>query len=59
MNSNAGQSAVGNVLNKLIRYTETHFNFEEDLFTKHGYEETNAHKDIHRKIVAKLLDLQR
>jgi methyl-accepting chemotaxis protein len=58
MNGNAAQAAVGSVLSKLINYTETHFKFEEDLFAKHGYEATDEHMEIHRTLVAQLLDFQ-
>ena len=59
MNGNAAQAAIGSVLTKLIDYTETHFKFEEDLFAKHGYEHIDAHMEIHRKLVAQLLDFQK
>ena len=59
MNGNAAQTAIGSVLTKLVNYTETHFKFEEDLFAKHGYEHIDEHMEIHRKLVAQLVDFQK
>ncbi len=58
MSSGASESEIGTVLSQLIDYTKTHFGFEEDLFTKHGYEETEAHIQIHSKLVSQLVDFQ-
>ncbi len=59
MNSGNGKQAVSGALAKLIQYTETHFGFEEDLFDKHGYKEREAHKKIHKKLVAQVMDFQK
>ncbi len=40
-------------------YTGTHFTFEEDLFATHGYKEIDAHKEIHRELVAQVVDFQK
>ncbi len=58
MSSAAPESEIGTVLNQLIDYTKTHFGFEEDLFTEHGYEETEAHVQVHSKLVSQLVDFQ-
>jgi len=58
MNSNAARTAISDVLTKLVSYTETHFKFEEELFAKHGYEDSAAHATIHRKLVQQLVDFQ-
>lgn len=59
MNSDHGQLVIGRALGKLIEYTETHFQFEEKLFAKHNYQDKNAHEDIHRKLVAQVIDFQK
>ncbi len=59
MNSDRSKQAVSTALAKLIQYTGTHFKFEEDLFDKHGYPETDAHKKIHKELVAKVVDFQK
>jgi hemerythrin-like metal-binding protein len=58
MGNGSGKTAVGGVLSKLVDYTKTHFKFEEDLFEKHGYEETTEHKGVHAKLVGQLADFQ-
>jgi len=58
MNSGNGKQAVSSALGKLIEYTGSHFAFEEDLFDKYGYAEKGAHKEIHKKLVAQVVDFQ-
>ncbi len=59
MHSGDGKSGVGDALGKLIDYTGTHFKFEEDLFATHGYEDIDAHMEIHRELVAQVVDFQK
>lgn len=59
MNSDNGQPVIGKALGKLIEYTETHFQFEEKLFAKHNYQDKNAHEEVHRKLVAQVIDFQK
>ena len=42
------------VLNRLVDYTVYHFGTEEKLFATHGYPEIEAHKDLHRNLVARV-----
>ncbi len=58
MNSGNGKQAVSSALVKLIEYTGSHFAFEEELFDKHNYAEKDAHKEIHKTLVAKVVDFQ-
>ncbi len=58
MNSGNGKQAISSALSKLIEYTGSHFAFEEDLFEKHNYEGNDAHKEIHKKLVAQVVDFQ-
>ena len=58
MHSGEGRKGVGDALAKLIDYTGTHFQFEEDLFASHGYEDAAAHAGIHRELVARVVDFQ-
>ncbi len=59
MNSGNSKQAISSTLSKLIEYTGSHFAFEEDLFEKHNYEGNDAHKEIHKKLVAQVVDFQR
>ena len=46
-------------LSKLIEYTVSHFATEEALFDKHNYPEKDAHKEIHKKLVAQVVEFQK
>lgn len=51
-------ASAGAILDELVRYTETHFKYEEGLFKKHNYAATDEHMKIHRKLVAEVVDFQ-
>ncbi|MEA3469733.1 MAG: bacteriohemerythrin [Thermodesulfobacteriota bacterium] len=59
MNGDASHTAIGSVLGKLIDYTDTHFKNEEKLFAEYDYEHKDVHMEIHRKLVAQLVDFQK
>lgn len=59
MNSEKGQAVIGRALGKLIEYTGTHFQFEEKLFAEHNYQDRKGHEEIHRKLVAQVIDFQK
>jgi len=59
MKNRESSEAIGTILNDLIEYTANHFQYEENLFDQHGYPETDQHKDIHKKLVAKVVDFQK
>jgi len=54
----AKKQAISSALDKLIKYTGTHFAFEEKLFDKHNYAGKDAHKKIHKAQVAQVVDFQ-
>jgi len=43
-------------LESLVDYTKTHFGYEEQLFKKHGYPETQSHLAKHEKLVGQVLE---
>ncbi|NGZ05817.1 MAG: bacteriohemerythrin [Magnetococcales bacterium] len=49
--------AVDQVLPRLLDYTVHHFAKEEQLFTQHGYPESDQHKQKHQKLIAQLHEL--
>lgn len=54
----AGIDAAVRALDKLLKYTRTHFTSEEQLLARHHYPALDAHKKQHREleaVVAKLL----
>lgn len=52
MRGGHGRDVVGPVLNELIRYTVSHFAFEEKLMDRYGISSSVAHKAEHKKLVA-------
>lgn len=51
-------AASGKILDELVQYTKTHFNFEENIFDKFGYEKSREHKAIHARLVAEVVEFQ-
>ena len=49
----------GVILDKLVRYTGSHFATEERLFQQHNYPEASQHKEHHSKLVAQVMDSQK
>ncbi len=49
---------LGKVLDRMIEYTAFHFATEEGLMARAGYPASAAHKEEHRKLVAKATDLR-
>lgn len=51
MQSGAGSSVLGEVLNELVDYTVKHFAYEEGLMKQHGYRERDDHLAKHKKLI--------
>lgn len=49
----------GVILDKLLRYTSSHFATEEKLFQQHNYPKSSQHKEHHSKLVAQVMDFQK
>ncbi len=58
MQDNANEKVLGDILDALTDYTATHFKEEEGIFSKTDYPKVDAHKEVHRKFVAKLRDFK-
>jgi hemerythrin-like metal-binding protein len=54
INKDNSQVVVGIVLGNLVSYTKMHFIYEEMLFDRYGYQETQAHKALHKKLTAQV-----
>jgi hemerythrin-like metal-binding protein len=50
----ATQTAVAPILRELANYTRTHFTWEEKMLLSAGYADLPAHKEVHRKMAAKV-----
>ncbi len=59
MRQGKGKQTLGQVLEELVRYTQTHFAAEERLMKTHGYPEYEEHKTKHTKMTQKVLDIQK
>jgi hemerythrin len=57
----AGKSTLvmGDLLAKLIAYTQTHFQKEESYMSKYAYADLPAHKTEHTALTQKALDVQK
>ncbi len=49
-----GDQAIAGILDALLSYTGTHFALEERLMKQAGYQDYEAHKAEHRKLLAQL-----
>ncbi len=58
INSGSAKETVGKTLGALVDYTGTHFQNEEKLFAKYDYPEQMNHKEMHRKLVAQVVEFQ-
>jgi hemerythrin len=54
----SNRDLVGDVLDKLVDYTKVHFAVEETLMRIFHYDDYEAHKAIHDRIVGKVLEYQ-
>lgn len=53
-----GRSEIAKVLNGLVDYTVFHFDYEEKMLEKNGYDDLANHKKIHVKFVNKIKELK-
>lgn len=51
------RNVVGGILDGLLDYTVNHFIVEEELFQRHGYPETAAHKAEHDRFTSNVMAL--
>ena len=54
-----GLEAIKRIVQGLVDYTANHFAYEEELFARFGYPQTEEHKLKHQQLVAKVLDFQK
>lgn len=45
------------IITSLTNYTIYHFNYEENLFEKHGYEHAQAHEKEHKNLISEIENL--
>ena len=54
MLSGKAKDKIGAIIFNLVEYTKTHFTDEENIFDKHGYPGSFAHKQQHKKFVEEI-----
>jgi hemerythrin len=52
------KEVLGNILDELVNYTVYHFKHEENLFTSHGYSESESHKKVHQTLIQQVKDIK-
>ena len=52
-----GADYVKEIVVQLIDYTKYHFQKEEEIFTKHGFDQLEAHKAKHQELIKQVLDV--
>lgn len=58
MTQGKGKEVLGTIFDKIIKYTATHFAYEEKLFDTHNFPGTAAHKAEHLNLVKQAVELQ-
>ncbi len=58
MQQKRSKEAIGRILNGLADYTVNHFADEERSFSQTGYSEETQHKQLHKKLVDQVVELQ-
>ena len=53
-----GKAALGAILDELIRYTQSHFSYEEAMLQKRGYAGLAAHQQAHRELTRQVIELR-
>lgn len=54
---NSSRELMQEIFSTLRDYTDTHFAYEEELFDRFSYPETEQHKAQHRALLQKVIDL--
>lgn len=53
-----GRQALGGILSELVKYAVTHFAAEERLMQTYGYPGYLQHRDKHKRMTQRVLDIQ-
>lgn len=53
-----GKEALTKIIDELIRYTKTHFAYEEGMLQRRSYAGLAAHREEHRKLTQQVIDIQ-
>ena len=56
---NSSRDMMQEIFTTLREYTDTHFAYEEELFDRFDYPETEQHKAQHRSLLKQVVDLEK
>lgn len=56
---NQNRNTIAEILEKMVDYTKTHFQAEEELMAEHGFPELEPHRNAHRSFVTKVGEFNR
>jgi hemerythrin len=59
MSLGQGKDVIGEILNSLVAYTQTHFSTEERLMSLYAYPEFQKHKAEHEALTLRVLEYER
>ena len=58
MAAGKGKEALGTILDELVRYTESHFKYEEGMLRQRQYSGLAAHQSEHQKLTGQVIELR-
>jgi hemerythrin len=58
MSAGKGRESLGAIIDELVRYTESHFTYEEGMLRKRQYSKLAAHHGVHQKLTSQVTDLR-
>ena len=53
----SGKAALDKILSQLLKHTQTHFAYEEELMSRYKYPGYETHKSEHKRLMQHLVDL--
>lgn len=56
MSQRRGTEALGEILDELVKYTSSHFAYEEQIFKQHGYRHGAEHMALHLALTKQVLE---
>jgi hemerythrin-like metal-binding protein len=58
MSAGQGKQSVGKILDELVRYTEQHFSYEENMMRTRRYSKLTGHQAEHKRLTGQVVELR-
>jgi hemerythrin len=58
MSAGKGKQALGKILDDLVKYTESHFAYEEQMLKQKEYSKLAAHRSVHARLTREVIELR-